>query len=295
MKLPPLSALKAFEATARHLSFSLAAEELFVTHAAVSHQIKRLEEWFQMRLFERRGRGIRLTRSGELLFRRVSPALNEIAEACNSVKAMKGNDALTVGCIPSIANRWLVPHLVEFTAAKPNLDVKVVYASVADSLAANELDVLISTDEHNMPGVKSEKLFSRTKKPVCSPSFLEKHSPIDTPLDIARVPLIHDEQRKEWQHWFDSAGVCWSATDSWPVFQDFNLLATAVIAGHGVALCPVEVFRLEIARGDLIVLSDIATKQDLGYYASYRQNASTTVFDFVEWFRGVVVMDAEIA
>ncbi|CZF79240.1 Glycine cleavage system transcriptional activator [Grimontia celer] len=291
MKLPPLSALKAFEATARHLSFSQAAEEMFVTHAAVSHQIKRLEAWFNTSLFERRGRGIRLTRNGELLFRRVSPAMIDIAEACRSVKSRVGNDSLTIGCIPSIANRWLVPHLVEFTAVHPSLDVRVVYANGGDTLDTNDLDVLISTDKLKGGGVSSKRLFSRIKKPVCSPSFLGKCGPLNEVKKIAEVPLIHDEHRKEWQQWFESANVCWNAADSWPVFQDFNLLATAVIAGHGVALCPVEVFRLEIERGDLVVISDISTKQDLDYHANYRGNASAATLAFIEWFRGLLSVE----
>ncbi|MEZ9525569.1 LysR substrate-binding domain-containing protein [Enterovibrio norvegicus] len=284
MKLPPLSAIKAFEATARHLSFSRAAEELFVTHAAVSHQIKNLEEWVGTKLFIREGRGIRLSRSGELLYRKVSPALFDIADACRTVKTLVSKESLTVGCIPSIANRWLVPNLNTFTSSHPDLDVKIVYATVDDTLGDDELDVLITTGQEKGPLVVSKWLFSRANKPVCSNTFLQQHGPLNAPEQILTVPLIHDENRKGWQEWFEAASVPWTATDSWPLFQDFNLLATAVIAGHGVALCPVEVFRLEIERGDLIVLSDISTQNDTGYYASYRENTSDVAVQFVEWF-----------
>ncbi|MBE1275888.1 LysR substrate-binding domain-containing protein [Enterovibrio baiacu] len=284
MKLPPLSAIKAFEATARHLSFSRAAEELFVTHAAVSHQIKNLEEWFGTKLFLREGRGIRLSRSGESLYRKVSPALFDIADACRTVKMLVNKESLTVGCIPSIANRWLVPNLNTFTSSHPDLDVKIVYATVDDTLEDNELDVLITTGQEKGHHVVSRWLFSRANKPVCSKAFLQSQGQLDTPEQMLTAPLIHDENRKGWQEWFEAAGVPWKATDSWPLYQDFNLLATAVIAGHGIALCPVEVFRLEIERGDLIVLSDISTKNDMGYYASYRENTTDVAVHFVGWF-----------
>ncbi|PMN91608.1 LysR substrate-binding domain-containing protein [Enterovibrio norvegicus] len=284
MKLPPLSAIKAFEATARHLSFSRAAEELFVTHAAVSHQIKNLEEWFGTKLFLREGRGIRLSRSGESLYRKVSPALFDIADACRTVKMLVNKESLTVGCIPSIANRWLVPNLNTFTSSHPDLDVKIVYATVDDTLEDNELDVLITTGQEKGHHVVSRWLFSRANKPVCSKAFLHSQGQLDSPEQMLTAPLIHDENRKGWQEWFEEAGVPWKATDSWPLYQDFNLLATAVIAGHGIALCPVEVFRLEIERGDLIVLSDVSTKNDMGYYASYRENTTDVAVHFVEWF-----------
>ncbi|MEW2915121.1 LysR substrate-binding domain-containing protein [Leisingera sp. JC11] len=290
MKLPPLSALKSFEAAARLLSFSKAGDELFVTHAAISHQIRKLEEWFGAKLFVRRGRSVKLTPAGEMLFRQISPALAEITEACSRVKALGGKDTLSVGCIPSIASRWLVPNLNAFTANHPDMEVKVLYATADEKLADGDLDVLITTGAERVPGVTSAKLFSRVTKPVCSPAFADAYCPLDTPAQIAAAPLLHDENREGWRQWFQTAGVPWMAEDSGVVYQDFNLLATAVIAGHGVALCPVEVFRMEVARGDLIVLSDIAANANAAYFASYHEKAKAAVTDFVQWFTGFARM-----
>ena len=288
MKTPSLPALKAFETAARLLSFSKAGDELFVTHAAVSHQVRKLEKWFGTVLFVRRGRGVKLTRSGEMLFKSVSPAFADITEACGRVKAMSGKNILTVGCIPSIASRWLVPNLNNFTAGQPNLDVRVVYATAHDELSNGDLDVLITTGAEQGAGVTSTRLFSRITKPVCSPAFFDNYGPFDTSDQIGSVPLLHDEARDGWQQWFKVADVHGAANDNWPVYQDFNLLATAMIAGHGVALCPVEVFHMEIARGDLIVLSDIATNGDAAYFASHRARTAKPSIDFVEWFLSFV-------
>jgi len=284
MKLPPLSALRTFEATARRSSFSKAADELCVTHSAVSHQIKNLEDWFATKLFERKGRGVQLTRSGERLFRHVSPALTDMAEACARIKALGKRETLTIGCIPSIASRWLVPNLNQFTETRPRLDVRVVYATAREKITDGDLDILIATEEEKAAGIGAARLFSRINKPVCSPLFLRRYGPFDPPDRIASAPLLHDENREGWRNWFKTAGVRWDTHDNWPVYEDFNLLATAVIAGHGIALCPVEVFRMEIARGDLVVLSDVSENAESAYFASYRKNPTKASEEFIAWF-----------
>lgn len=284
MKMPPLASLRAFEATARHMSFSDAGDELFVTHAAISHHVRRLEGWFGAELFIRKGRSIALTRSGETLFRHLSPALAEIAETCTRVKALGGKETLTVGCIPSIASRWLVPNLQVFTASHPEVDVRVMYASANQKFSQSGMDVLITLGTEDTDDIYSRKLFSRLTRPVCSPKFLEGHGPFATPEDFVNAPLLHDESRKGWRDWFATAHVGWQGGDNWPIYQDFNLLVTAAIAGHGIALCPIDTFRNEIKAGDLMVLSDIATNIDSFYFGSYGKNAQGAVLDFVEWF-----------
>ena len=287
MKLPPLTAIRVFEVAARHLSFSKAGDELFVTHAAVSHQIKNLEVWFETSLFKRKGRSVELTRAGELLYQKVGPALAEIDAACRHVKVLSGNETLTVGCIPSIASRWLVPNLKIFTSAHPELDVRVFYATANQKLLDSGLDVLITLGAEKVGGVQTRRLLSRLTKPVCSPSFLREYGSLETPAAISKAPLLHDENRDGWRNWFRAAETDWPDVDSWPVYQDFNLLVTAAIAGHGVTLCPVETFRAEIERGDLIVLSDIAVNTDAAYFASHRDTAGPAVTDFVDWFTAV--------
>jgi DNA-binding transcriptional LysR family regulator len=294
MKNLPLTALKTFEAAARLHSFSKAGDELFVTHAAVSHQIKKLEEWFDTKLFERKSRGVELTRAGAMLYRVVSPAFEEISEVCTRVKGLSGREMITVGCIASIATRWLVPRLNEFFSIRPDSEVRVVYATADEKLSTGDLDVLITTGMENDQGCVSKRLFSRTNKPVCSPLFLEKYGPFDSPEQFAKVPFLHDEYRDGWRKWFKAQGMSLPENDNSPVYPDFNLLATAVIAGHGMALCPVEVFRHEIEQGDLIILSDASVNTGAAYYVSFRQPASNLTVDFVNWFREACFNDNKL-
>ena len=202
MKLPPLTAIRVFEATARQLSFSKAGDELFVTHAAVSHQIKNLEAWFETDLFKRKGRSVELTRAGEALFLKLAPALAEIDMACRQVKALGGKETLTVGCIPSIASRWLVPNLKTFTTAHPELDVRVFYATANQRFSDSGLDVLITLGAEEAVGVHTRRLLSRVTKPVCSSSFLREFGSLETPTEISKAPLLHDEDRDGWRSWF---------------------------------------------------------------------------------------------
>ncbi len=282
--MPPLNALKAFEAAARHQQMSKAGDELHVTHAAISHQIKQLEVWLDTSLFHRKGRGIKLTRAGEMLYNCVHPQFEELSATCRMIKNMSGSVALRVGCIPSIASRWLVPHISAFSLLYPDVELRVQYAKADDKLDQSELDLLITYGEDIAPGVVSKRLFSRVNKPVCSPHYLRDHEPLDTPERIIAGGLLHDEGQQGWLDWRKKADLPGTESLSGPVFPDFNMLATAVIAGHGIALCPVEVFREEISRGDLLVLSEINTKADQGYFITSYLEQRPFVSEFVAWF-----------
>ncbi|RQR50932.1 LysR family transcriptional regulator [Burkholderia sp. Bp9126] len=287
MKLPPLGALRAFEAAARLLSLSRAGDELHVTHAAISHQVRNLEAWFGASLFRREGRGIQLTPAGQALFSCVSPLFEAMADACQRVKSMSGAGSLVVGCIPSIAARWLVPNLANFAARHADVDIRVMYAQANDRLSSADLDILITYGEDDTRGVVAERLFSRINMPVCSPHFLREHGPFESASRIASSPMLHDETRDGWSEWCEAAGLQDAGMLPGPVYQDFNLLATAAIAGHGIALCPVNVFRAEIMRGDLVVISDVATNEDRGYFVMTREDRTRIADEFVKWFLAI--------
>lgn len=287
MTLPPFGALRAFEAAARHVSFTRAGEELHVTHAAVSHQMRTLEDWFGTPLFRRDGRGVRLTAAGEQLAARIAPLLSGIVDACGAVKKAHTGASLSVGCIPSIAARWLVPHLGEFSGAHPQADIRVLYAHADEKLASSNLDVLITYGEDDSKDVKTELVFSRVNNPVCSPHFMAKHGPFARPEAIIACDLLHDASREGWTQWMQAAGLKATRPLGGPVYQDFNLLATAVLAGHGIGLCPVNVISAEIRRGDLVVASEIATNDDKGYMIMSRRDGPTIGDEFVRWFVGI--------
>jgi DNA-binding transcriptional LysR family regulator len=284
MNLPPLNALRAFEATARLMSLSKAGDELHVTHAAISHQIKHLETWLGRKMLQKSGRGVALTPAGTEYFLTISGSLAAIAHATGNIRRDHNMRSITVGCIPSIASRWLVPSLPSFQESDPDLDVRIVYARAEEQFDDESLDVLITMGEDLTAGRESRLLFSRRNQPVASGHYLTKRNWTVDNVSPAAADLLHDESMDGWKEWFRQAEVKAPDPIRGPIFQDFNMLATAVIAGHGVALCPVEVFRREIDRGDLVVLSDVATAESQGYYVISNSSTKKPVRRFIEWF-----------
>lgn len=285
MRLPPLNALRVFEAAARLGSFSAAGAALHVSHAAISRQIRQLEIWFGRKLFVREARGVRLTKAGLDLAPSVSDGFGRIAAASDALRRDDRQRTIAVGCIPSIASRWLVPMLPAFAKAYPDISVQVLYAQAEQRLGDGEYDVLITLGEDSSGDVEGRRLFSRASKPVCSPHYLARTGKLTTPQAIlAKADLLHDESRAFWADWFAAAGVEPKGELRGPVFQDFNLLSTAVIAGHGVALCPVDVVRQEIARGDLVVLSERTILDDRSYAIFARRPLRRPVRQFRDWF-----------
>lgn len=285
--MPPLNALRAFEAAARLSSFSKAGDELSVTHAAISHQIKQLEDWFGRPLFKREGRGIALTSAGRQLSKIATEAFTNISETALSLQRSSAAKGIVVGCVGSVASRWLVPALPTFTAQEINHFVELFYVHQPEHLKDEGYDVLIGFEPDPAPDVHCIKLFSRRSCPVASPQYLRQHGPLDSPQLIARANLLHDATRDDWSEWFALAGVRSDVSARGSIFVDFNMLATALMAGHGVALCPVEVFRKELDSGELVALSDIAIRESEGYYIITSAATSKVVQRFRDWFLGV--------
>ncbi|MBW0370824.1 LysR substrate-binding domain-containing protein [Ensifer adhaerens] len=285
--MPPLGALRVFEAAARLTSFSRAADELHVTHAAVSHQIRQLEEWFGRPLFLREKRGVRLAPGAEQLAEVLSASFQRISTEAGLLK-LRTKSEITVACIPSIATRWLIPALRDFLALHSDVTVKVVYAMAEQRLRETGCDVLITLGADRSDAVTCERLFSRVNRPVASPRYLECKGAISNVRQIAAADLLHDETTAHWQHWFARAGLEPTEALRGPVFQDFNLLATAAIAGHGVALCPVEVCRREIENGDLVVLSEISVLDAESYFLIHKASPSKAATVFCAWFKNIL-------
>lgn len=284
--LPSLSALRVFEAAARLNSFSRAADELHVTDAAVSHQIRLLEDWFGRQLFLREKRSVRLVRDAAALAQTLSVSLTRIEAEARAFR-MKTTGELTVACIASIATRWLIPALPDFLSANPDLNVRVVYAMAEQRFREADCDVLITLGEEKGEGRECTRLFSRANRPVASPRYLERRGRPQAPQEIAGADLLHDETPERWLNWCWKSGLQPDKPLRGPIFQDFNLLATAVIAGHGIALCPTEVFRREIDSGDLIILSDIETLGDEGYFLVTAKPVSAPALTFRDWFSSI--------
>jgi LysR family glycine cleavage system transcriptional activator len=214
--LPPLSALRAFEAAARHLSLTQAARELNVTAGALSHQIRGLEDFLGVKLFERRVRSIALTATGKQLYPGLQTGFGHIREAVASLDTSHAAHVLVVSTSPGLTSKWLAPRLYRFGAAYPDIDVRISSSSANANFATDGIDLAVRNmpvDPPPDPALEIEKLVDLTYIPVCSPRLLEKHGPVKNVEDLARLPLIHDESLSargaspEWDNWFKAAGV----------------------------------------------------------------------------------------
>ena len=214
--MPPLSALRAFEAAARHLSLTHAARELHVTAGALSHQIRGLEELLGVKLFERRVRAIALTAAGRQLYPGLQTGFAQIREAVESLDAAGKTRILVVSTSPGMTSKWLAPRLYRFGAAHPDIDVRISSSLNNANFATDGVDLAvrnmgISPAPDRM--LEIERLVEISFVPVCSPRLLEKHGAVTNAQSLAKLPLIHDETLKsridvaDWGDWFKAAGV----------------------------------------------------------------------------------------
>ncbi|MBP0588812.1 transcriptional regulator GcvA [Paraburkholderia sp. LEh10] len=255
-QLPALNAVRAFEAAARHESFSRAADELFVTHGAVSHQIRALEEALGVKLFARDGKRVRLTDVGRRYASQVRTALVALAEATREIRAGDRDRRLIVSMLTSFAARWVTPRIGSFIEANPQWDLELLSTNALTDFARDDVDCAIRFGYGNYPGLHAELLLEEVFFPACSPSFNGGNLPT-TPADLANVPLLRSDDEL-WRPWFDAAGLTDLPEPKRGVlYQDSSNLLQAAIDGQGVALTRRSLAMHEIAAGRLIRLFDI--------------------------------------
>jgi LysR family glycine cleavage system transcriptional activator len=269
VRLPPLNALRSFEVAARHLSFSKAAEELHVTHSAVSHQIKALEEWLGTPLFRRVNRGLLLTEPGQAYLRPVRESFQKLGEATWRLKAKGRSGPLTVSVMPSFASKWLVPRLRTFRERHPDIDVRVSATPDLIDFDRDDVDVAVRYGRGNWSTeLRSDLLIRESMFPVCSPKLLEGPLSLKSIQDLRHHTLLTDYDWRVdfWQLWLDAAGV----TDLVPKhslsFNYSNLMLQAAIDGLGVALTQNALAGDDLAAGRLVRLFDVTLPTDFAYY-----------------------------
>jgi LysR family transcriptional regulator, glycine cleavage system transcriptional activator len=265
-RLPPLNALRAFEAAARHLSFTRAAAELHVTQTAISHQIKALEERLGVRLFRRLPRGLLLTEAAQRLLPPVRDAFDQIALATERLAAGGAGATLTVSVLPSFAAKWLVPRLGRLRAAHPDLDLRISASSELVDFARDDVDVGIRMGSGVYPGLRVERLFGEALVPVCSPLLREGPHPLLRPEDLAHHVLLHDDDYAGWELWLRLAGVPGVLARRGPVFTDSGMVVQAAAEGQGVALARRVLAAGDLAAGRLVQPFDVSIPHDLAYY-----------------------------
>lgn len=270
--LPPLSALRAFEAAARHLSFSRAAAELFVTPAAISHQIHALEQDLGVKLFHRLSRSVELTASARVLLPGLSEAFSGIQAALRRLRTHNDTGTLTVTASPSFAAKWLVLRLNRFQERCPEIDVRISATDEVADLTKGDFDVAIRYGAGRYLGLEVEMLFTNEVFPACSPQLLMAAAPLRAPDDLRHHALIHDQAVERdplsptWPMWLKAAGVKDMPATAGLSFNNMHLALDAAIAGHGVVLAHSTIAAGDIAAGRLVRLFSLALPDQFAYY-----------------------------
>ncbi|WP_340118288.1 transcriptional regulator GcvA [Pelagibius sp. 7325] len=240
-KLPPLNALRAFEAAARHLSFTKAAEELFVTQAAISHQVKTLEEHLGLSLFRRLNRRLVLTEAGQLYLPVLRDAFDAIAAGTARLGQDRPSGPLHISVIPSFAAKWLLPRMSRFRDRHPEIDVMISANGALIDFAEGTFELGIRYGRGDYPGLRTDLLLYDEVFPVCSPKLLEGPHPLKTPDNLKHHTLLHDEvsrqdESPDWRSWLQAAGIEGVDWNRGPGFSDSSMVIEAAAAGQGVAL-----------------------------------------------------------
>ncbi|MDQ7249315.1 transcriptional regulator GcvA [Dongia sedimenti] len=276
---PPLKAVRYFEAAARHLSFSKAAEELNVTHSAISHQIKALEEWVGQPLFDRTGRALRLTEGGRQFLPPVRSAFQQLSDAAQDLRQLCHGGPLTVSVLPSLASKWLVPRLFDFRAHHPEIEVRISATERVEQIGQGGIDIAIRYGRGKWPNVDSELLLKDDLFPIASPLLLSGDTPLKEPRDLANFNLLSDTtwqaaQFDFWQQWLEHAGVTGLELKGGGFsFNYSNLLIQAAVDGLGVALGNTMLASDDLRAGRLVKPFDISVPLDTGYYVVYVRDA----------------------
>lgn len=271
-RLPSLSGLRAFEATARHLSVTLAAGELSVTPGAVSLQIRDLEQSLGVRLFDRLPRQLRLTEDGEGYFKAMRSAFRLMREATDELLARARPATLSISCTPTFAAQWLVPRLPHFEERMPGVDIRISASNRLVDFVRDGVDIAIRHGFGRYQGLVSERLLDDDLVPVIAPALREVR-PLDTPGDLINHVLIHDVHRQDWRLWLEAMGVTEIDAMRGPVFNDSNGAIEAVKAGDGVGLVRLSLVAREIQERRLVAPFSRGVSTGLAYYIVYPPGA----------------------
>lgn len=278
----PFNALRAFEAAARHLSFKKAAEELFVTPAAISQQIKFLEDSLGIELFHRLNRKIELTEAAKRGLPEITEGFNHLSEGVSLIKLDQEGSALTVWTSPSFATKWLMPKLTDFRKAYPDVDLNISgnrdlidngharNTIPADNFKRDKVDIAIRFGQGDYPGCRVDKLISVSAIPLCSPGLLEGDKPLSKPADLRHHTLLHDdtpyEGRPSWSTWLEAAGVGDIDSTHGMSFNSAGLVLAAAVEGQGVALTLQPLAADDLADGRLVMPFELSLPMDHAYY-----------------------------
>lgn len=293
-RLPPLNALPSFEAAARHLSFSKAADELHVTHGAVSRAVRHLEDQLGARLFVRTTRAIRLTPVGSAYAAEVREVLDHLATATAATAAQQSSGVLNISTLDSFAAKWLVPRLFRFRRAHSDIDVRLSTSERLADFVSDGIDIAIRYGRGQYPGLKAELLMEEEIAPVCSPRLLEGPHPLRTPADLKHHTLVHDDFHIDWAMWLGAAGIEGIDPHRGPTFHSSEHAVQAAVLGEGVVLGRSALVADDVAGGRLVRPFALSLPAGLAYYVAYPPRALQRykVKVFRDWLMAEVAGDA---
>lgn len=267
-RLPSLNGLRAFEAAARHLSFTRAAEELNVTQTAISHQIKRLEDELGLQLFIRRNRRLLLSEAGQDYLPAVRTAFEGLHDATARVYRRDESGTLVVATMASFAMKWLVPRLAGFEQAHPDISVRITTSNRLTDFARDDVDLAIRWGRGEWPGLRVDHLVGEAVFPICSPGLRDGPPRLERPEDLAGATLLHASVwPQDWRMWLTAVGVADTVDASkGPEYEDELIAMEAAIDGQGVAIGWSTLIERELESGRLVVPFDIALGDQGAYY-----------------------------
>lgn len=262
----PLTALRSFEVAGRLLSFTRAAEELFVSQAAISRQIRELEASLGHPLFERQHRAVALTAEGESLLRVLTDSFDRIDDALSAISTRQAQLSVTISSEPTFAALWLVPNLIEFRSLHPEIEVRIESDPRVIEFRANEAVLAIRQSDlrAEWPRTRARRLTDTMMVPVAAPSLLANGRPLAGPQDLQQFELLHEENRQPWAEWFKLAGIATNVPTRGPMMADGALVLQSALRGHGVALADPRFVAEDIAAGRLV--QPFATSLPYGAY-----------------------------
>lgn len=268
-RLPPFAALRAFEAVARHLSFTRAAEELGVTQAAISRQVRALEDELGVVLVDRQPTHNALTAPGLSLFGSLRDSLDRMAESVHAISARPGRAILTISVAPFFSSCWLTPRIMNFIAANPKIDLRLHHAYAPPDYRRDQIDLGINWGGGDWPGVTAERFLDGSLIPVCAPSFVARCGGLNVPSDLIGKPLFYEFRAADWRLWFAAAGVTPPASLPATHLDDSNALRRVALDGHGVALFFRTLVEEDLAIGRLVQPFAIAADTGDHYFVNY--------------------------
>src|SRR5262245_60539154 len=299
-RLPSLNGLRAFEAAARHLSFTKAAEELSVTQTAISHQIKRLEEELGLKLFVRQNRSLALTAEARDYLPGIRAAFQDLRLATERLKRKENASMLVVSTLTSFAAKWLMPRLSKFQQLHPDLDVRVTTSTELSDFTRDGIDVGIRYGHGKWSGLRSDWLMTEEMFPVCSPALLKGEHPIRTPEDLRHHALLYasHDMEDDWRLWLTAAGVSLDLLKQPALHFDMIFMTVqAAIDGLGIAVGRTAFVESDLAAGRLVKPFDVSLPIDVGFYLVCPEESAETpkIAAFREWLIATARRDKQPA